>query len=79
MRLAAAFALMRKATVELDFNGKKYQGFYAVHAGMLTVWNRSMGSRSIQILDQPVSTLAQALLLEVILDCRQKPGLGRYA
>jgi hypothetical protein len=49
-----------------------FRGSYAVQANMLTVWNRTMGSRTVQIDGRDVLELARALLREVVLECDGK-------
>jgi hypothetical protein len=49
-----------------------FRGSYAVQSNMLTVWNRTMGSRTVQIDGRDVAELARALLREVVLACDGK-------
>jgi hypothetical protein len=60
----------RSLPLTIMMGGRCFSGQYAVQSEMLTVWNREFGSRTAQIGEHDVPTLARALLLEIERECR---------
>jgi hypothetical protein len=55
----------RTFPVTIDLDGKIYQGSYSVERGMITVWAAG-GSKTTQVGNIPVETLAKILLSELV-------------
>jgi hypothetical protein len=51
--------------VEVELNGVRISGFYAVQADMLTVWHAYLGSRTRVIVGDPDPQVVEGLLLEL--------------
>jgi len=67
--------------VEIDVDGDRFEGFYAVESGMLTVWHPCLGSRSTQFSGPLARYEVDALMAEIIRigGQRQKRSIGLCA
>lgn len=55
--------------VELNVDGRRFEGFYAVQSNMLTVWHAQLGSRTTQIVGSATQQQIDALVQEIFRAC----------
>jgi len=61
---------IKPAAVQAE--GKRFEGFYAVQSGMLTVWHENLGSRTTRVAGGAVEQQVGELLLEIFRECRHR-------